>query len=273
MNDIENGLVLFSNKFFGLFPKLILKLFQMNLRRFRIFLIPVFVLLGEIGLAQVTRYNGKVSQQFVMNRESVIIDQSTGKRLTYAAYDEMLRRNLGKYRTQPVFDKYGKASSYALIKKNAQDIHTDGSVIMNPDLMPEVGEQLPAFVMHGLDGREYDSDKLRGRYVLLGFWVKFEKPLYTLASTKVISSFIEENQKKGINIVSLGTTLNTEEECRAFIPKRNCGFVPVPESYGFNHRYKIGETPFFILLDKNGVVKAMAPHTEFAATIGALLLR
>ena len=245
----------------------------MNYRKIGVFIVPFYVLFGSIVLAQVTNYKGKVSQQFVMNKESVIINQSTGKRISYAAYDDILRKNPGKYRTQPVFDVYGQASSFALIRKNAQDIQADGSVMMNSDLMPEVGEQLPPFIMEGLDGREYNSEKLRGKYVLLGFWVKFEKPLYTLASTKVISSFIEENQKRGIDIVSLGTTLNTEEECREFIPKRNCGFIPVPESYGFNHRYKIGETPYFILLDKNGVVKAMAPHTEFVAKIGELNLR
>ena len=245
----------------------------MNYRKIGVFIVPFYVLFGSIVLAQVTNYKGKVSQQFVMNKESVIINQSTGKRISYAAYDDILRKNPGKYRTQPVFDVYGQASSFALIRKNAQDIQADGSVMMNSDLMPEVGEQLPPFIMKGLDGREYSSEKLRGKYVLLGFWVKFEKPLYTLASTKVISSFIEENQKRGIDIVSLGTTLNTEEECREFIPKRNCGFIPVPESYGFNHRYKIGETPFFILLDKNGVVKAMSPHTEFKDRIAELQLR
>ncbi|CAG5069249.1 hypothetical protein DYBT9623_01985 [Dyadobacter sp. CECT 9623] len=221
---------------------------------------------------KVTRYNGKVSQQFVMNRESVIIDRATGKRLSYAEYDEKLKRNPGLYKTLPVFDKYGKASSFEVIKRNQVDVQSDGSVMNNPDLMPEVGEPLSSFIMEGLDGKEYNSDKLRGKYILLGFWVKYEKPLYTLASTKVISNFIEENKKRGIDIVSLGTTLNTREECMEAIPKRNCGFIPVPESYGFNHRYKISETPFFILVDKKGIVKAMAPHTEFSR-ISELVLR
>lgn len=245
----------------------------MNLSRIGIILLPVCLMCISPSKAQVSSYKGKVSQQFVMNKESVIIDQSTGKRISYAAYDDILKRNPGKYRTQPVFDKYGQASSYALIRKNSGDIHANGGVVMNSDLMPEVGEHLPPFVMKGLDGKEYNSEKLKGKYILLGFWVKFEKPLYTLASTKIISNFIAENEKKGIEIISLGTTLNTEEECREAIPRRNCGFVPVPESYGFNHRYKIGETPYFILLDKNGIVKAMAPHTEFAATIGELSLK
>ena len=223
--------------------------------------------------AQVSNYKGKVSQQFVMNRESVIIDQSTGKRLAYANYETILKQNPGKYSTQPVFDKYGKASSFMLIKRSSMEVNANGGVVMNSDLMPQVGEVLPPFVMHGLDGNEYNSEKLRGKYVLLGFWVKFEKPLYTLASTKIISQFIDAHEKRGVKIISLGTTLNTEEECREAIPRRNCGFIPVPESYGFNHRYKIGETPYFILLDKKGVVKAMAPHTEFAATIGELQLR
>ena len=245
----------------------------MNFKKIGIFIIPFFTFFVERNVAQVSNYKGKVSQQFVMNKESVIVDQSTGKRISYNAYDDILKKNTGKYRTQPVFDKYGQASSYALIRKKSQDIAGDGSIIMNSDLMPEIGEPLPPFIMQGLDGKEYNSERLKGKYVLLGFWVKFEKPLYTFNSTKIISAFIEENKKKGINIISLGTTLNTEEECREAIPKRNCGFIPVPESYGFNHRYKIGETPYFILVDKNGIVKAMAPHTEFVAKIGELQLR
>lgn len=221
---------------------------------------------------KVTRYNGKVSQQFVMNRDSPIIDHATGKRISYEAYDNMLKRSPGQYKTQPVFDKYGKASSFEIIKKSQLYVQQDGSVMNNPDLMPEVGEPIAPFVMRGLDGREYDSEKLRGKYILLGFWVRYEKPLYTLASTKVISNFVDENKRKGIDIISLGTTLNTEEECLEAIPKRNCGFIPVPESYGFNHRYKISETPYFILVDRKGIVRAMAPHTEFSK-ISELVLR
>lgn len=221
---------------------------------------------------KVVRYNGKVSQQIVMTRNSPIIDHATGKRISYETYDNMLKRSPGLYKTQPIFDKYGKASSFEIIKKSQLDIQEDGSVMNNPDLMPEVGEPIAPFVMRGLDGKEYDSEKLRGKYILIGFWVRYEKPLYTLASTKVITSFVEENRSRGVEIVSLGTTLNTREECLEAIPKRNCGFIPVPESYGFNHRYKISETPYFILVDRKGIVKAMAPHTEFSK-ISELVLR
>jgi hypothetical protein len=221
---------------------------------------------------KVTRYNGKVSQQFVLNNDTPIIDHSTGKRISMAAYDDILKRNPGVYKTQPIFDKYGKPSSFELIKKSQLQIQSNGAVMANSDLMPEVGEPLPPFIMKGLDGKEYNSDKLRGKYILLGFWVKYEKPLYSLASTKVISDFVNTNKKKGIDVVSLGTTLNTEEECLEAIPKRNCGFIPVPESYGFNHRYKVSETPYFILVDRKGVIRAMAPHTEFSK-ISELVLR
>lgn len=222
-------------------------------------LIILFIRLCE---AQVKEYKGKINQQFVMNSESVIINKSTGKRISYREYDELLTRNPGRYKTVPVFDKYGKPSSFAVARSLGQESSVK-EVNYDSDLLPEIGEVLPPFVMEGLDGKIYDSEKLKGKYVLLGFWVKYEKPLWSLASTKIISNFVEENKRKGIDIISLGTTLNSEEECREAIPKRNCGFIPVPDSFGFNHRYKIGETPFFILLDRNGVVKSMALHTEF----------
>jgi len=234
--------------------------------RFRIlgFLLIIFcVEHSHHVLAQVLRSKGKMNQQFVMNDETVIVNQATGKRISYDAYDELLKKNPGRYRTQPVFDKYGKASSFALIPKTKSEVETGITLTIEEEGMPEIGKPLPPFVMAGLDGKTYDSEKLKGKYILLGFWVKYEKPMYTWESTKIISDFINENQEKGIEIVSLGTTINTDEECRKFIPKRNCGFIPVPDSYGFNHRYKIAETPFFILIDKKGIVRAMAPHTEF----------
>ncbi|NIJ53982.1 TlpA family protein disulfide reductase [Dyadobacter arcticus] len=249
----------------------------MRISKIEIFISLIFTILTlnancQSSEEKVTRYNGKISQQFVINRETIIIEHATGKRISYETYDQILRSNPGVFKTQPIFDKYGKPSSFELIKRSQLQIQDNGSVMHNADLMPEVGEPLPPFVMKGLDGKEYISEKLKGKYILLGFWVKYEKPLYTFASTKVISSFIEENKHRGVEIVSLGTTLNTEEECMEAIPKRNCGFIPVPESYGFNHRYKISETPYFILVDKKGIIKAMASHTEFSQ-ISELMLR
>lgn len=220
--------------------------------------------------AQVRRYEGKVSQQIVVNSQTPITDWASRKKIAYHEYEKLDRANPGKYHLDPIFDKYGKASSFWL--KSRRTGQPSGTMTLNPDMMPEVGEVLPPFVMKGLDGVVYDSEKLKGKYILLGFWVRYEKPLYTLASTKVISAFVDEHRKRGVDIVSLGTTLNTREECLEAIPRKNCGFIPVPESYGFNYRYHIGETPFFILIDKQGIVKAMAPHTEFS-TIGDLILK
>jgi peroxiredoxin len=235
----------------------------MNFRFIGFILIILGVITSPLTLAQVLRSKGKMNHQFVMNDESVIVHTATGKRISYHAYDDLLKKNPGRYRTQPVFDKYGKASSFALISKTKSEIETGITLTIDEEGMPEIGSPITPFVMTGLDGKTYDSERLRGKYILLGFWVKYEKPMYTWESTKIISSFIAENEEKGIEIVSLGTTINTDEECRKFIPKRNCGFVPIPDSYGFNHRYKITETPFFILIDKKGIVRAMAPHTEF----------
>ncbi len=255
----------------GYFPQIKLKrLLPMNLRKAGCIL-AVLLIVVTVSRAQVKEYKGKISQQFVMNKETVIMNKSTGKRISYQEYDDLLKRNPGRYKTVPVFDKFGKPSSFSVTRTmggnyDVRDVNYD------PDMLPEIGETLAPFIMHGLDGKVYDSDKLRGKYILLGFWVRYEKPLWTLASTKIITRFIDENKERGIDIVSLGTTLNTDEECREAIPKRNCGFVPIPESYGFNHRYKIGETPYFILVDRQGVVKAMAPHTEFDK-ISSLVLR
>lgn len=225
---------------------------------------------GSHGFGQVKEYKGKVNQQFVLNSSSVFVNRSTGKRMSYREYDELMRRSPGQYKTEPVFDKYGKPSSFSVSRNLGRD--GLGGVANATDLQPEIGDLLPPFVMEGLDGHTYDSEKLKGKYVLLGFWVRYEKPLWTLASTKVISQFIDENKRRGIEIVSLGTTMDSEEMCREAIPRRNCGFIPIPDSFGFNHRYKVAETPFFVLLDKNGYVLATAKHTEFDK-IGSMRLK
>lgn len=232
----------------------------------------IIFLMHREGLSQenVKRYNCKVSQQIVINSQSVIINKATRKKLSYKEYEQLERANPGSYKLEPVFDEYGKASSFWLTKISSRQ--NDRVISFDEDLMPEIGEELPHFVMKGLDGVTYDSERLKGKFVLLGFWIRYEKPLYSQAATKVIMDFINAQKSRGVDIVSLGTTLDNREECLQKIPKRNCGFIPVPESYGFNHRYHVGETPFFILLDKQGKVKAMAPHTEFSK-IGELTLR
>ncbi|CAG4998209.1 hypothetical protein DYBT9275_01954 [Dyadobacter sp. CECT 9275] len=242
----------------------------MKIIKNRMFFLVFSAFLVQAAMAQVKRYEGKVSQQLTVNSSTVIIDRSTRKQISYRSYEQLIQSAPGKYKLEPVFDKYGKASSFMLTRRTSAE--APQVIGFDEDLRPEVGEPLPPFVMQGLDGVTYDSEKLKGSYVLLGFWIRYEKPLYTLASTKVISAFVDAHRRRGIEIVSLGTTLDTREECLVNIPKRNCGFVPIPESFGFNHRYHIAETPFFILLDKQGNVMAMAPHTEFSL-IGDLLLR
>ncbi|WP_131694683.1 TlpA family protein disulfide reductase [Dyadobacter tibetensis] len=220
-----------------------------------------FVLTGPVLVAQdIKEYKGKITQQYSLNASTVIINEQNRKPLSLAQYDRLNKDSPGTYRLVPQFNRFGKVDHFLMVNRKGE---AGSFILFEEDLMPEVGEELPAFEMLGLDGKVYKSESLRGQYILLGFWVRFEKPLYTLASTRVISDFIGEQARKGVHVVSLGTTLNTREECLKAIPKRNCGFVPVPQSYGFNHRYHIGETPYFILIDKHGKVLARAAHTEF----------
>ena len=154
-------------------------------------------------------YRGKISQQIAVNSTTPIYKGFSHDVIAYSEYQILVNKKNTSYQLEPLFDAYGKASSFRLFKTSSSE--EQRTIHFNPQLMPEVGEELPLFIMKGLDGVTYNSTKLKGRYVLLSFWVRFEKPYYTLASTRIISDFIKKQKVNGIEVVSLATTHNSKK--------------------------------------------------------------
>jgi hypothetical protein len=71
----------------------------------------------------------------------------------------------------------------------------------------------------------------------LSFWLRFRKPFFSDNQTKDLVKLVGKAQAKGIQLVSLGTTPDSKEECINAMATYSLGLVPVPSSYEFTKQY------------------------------------
>ncbi|GHB69222.1 peroxiredoxin family protein [Persicitalea jodogahamensis] len=191
-----------------------------------------------------------------MDDQTRFLDKETGKPLTYKDFQRLNREFPNQYLPIAVYDKYGNTDYYLVRKKLKVELET-GQVDMFGELeKPIVGKPVQPFVMQGADGKTYDSEQLRGSYVMLSFWLKFKKPFFGPGNTKDLVALLSSVKAKGIPVVSLGVSYSSAEECRAAMEEFDLGFVPIPDSRGFTIRYASLNTPSFLLIDPDGKVLA-----------------
>jgi peroxiredoxin len=151
-------------------------------------------------------------------------------------------------------DETGKPAYYVLRKRTKEELEAGHPFLANDHKKPEIGQPILPYVMQGADGKTYSSDKLKGKYVLLSFWNKLENPYLGVNQTEQINTLLEKAKEKKVKLVSLGTTLATQEECLKAMEEMNLGFVPIPESTGFKNRYGMFRTPSYLLIGPEGTL-------------------
>ncbi len=211
----------------------------------------LIVVLAQPGLAQFETVHR-------MDDKTRFVDKETNKSLTYKDFQRLNREFPNQYLPLAVYDKYGKTDYYLLRRKTKEEVET-GQINMFDELeKPKVGEAVAPFVMEGADGKTYDSEKLKGSYVLLSFWLKLQKPRFGPNSTKDLVTLLKKVQTKGISVVSLGMSYSSPEECQAAMKAFDLSFVPIPDSHSFTMRYASLNTPSYLLIGPEGKILAIS---------------
>ena len=159
-----------------------------------------------------------------------------------------------EYSAIPQINEYGQASFYVVRKRTKEEMEFGQASLLNDYKKPEPGEILSPFVMQGADGQTYSSVTLRGKYVLLSFWPKLEKPFFDENQAKVLVELNDIARKKGIDLVSLGITMSSMEECLAATDAFKLGFVPIPDSRNFMIKYGLSISPSYLLVGSDGAL-------------------
>jgi peroxiredoxin len=214
------------------------------------------VALCPVLFAQTTGYRMEkiVSRKMTIDENSTIYDKETGRKLPFDEMVSLLNQTPRIYALVTEIDETGKPAYYVLRKRTKEELEAGHPFLANDHKKPEIGQPILPYVMQGADGKTYSSDKLKGKYVLLSFWNKLENPYLGVNQTEQINTLLEKAKEKKVKLVSLGTTLATQEECLKAMEEMNLGFVPIPESTGFKNRYGMFRTPSYLLIGPEGTL-------------------
>ncbi|WP_338868264.1 hypothetical protein WBJ53_17080 [Spirosoma sp. SC4-14] len=204
--------------------------------------------LAQVGVQKVAvRQNRRTKEN-----APAIIDQTTGKRITMAQYNQLINENPYAYHLVPDYDEFGQPSSYTLRVSTDEERETHQFRDRDPARQPKAGQLIAPFRMAGINGKTYRSADLVGQLTILSFWISLDKPFWTEKQANDLADALQAYHSDKPPVV-LGV-LNSEP------PKVNLDgllpFVAIPNAYGFHSKYHITSIPTFIVIDSAGRVMA-----------------
>lgn len=214
-------------------------------------------------LAQVVVSKTGIHQEVHIDESTKIVDKTTGKQISYQAYRQLIHKDPFGYHVIPVFDEYGKASSYMIRPTTAEERETHFFYDeLDPTLQPKVGEPIPLFVMNDLNGKVYRSTDLKGHVVILSFWVSLSKPFWGLNQAKQFADVMQLYQSD-TGLISLGIVQESKQELASVMATQTLPFMPIPDSYSFNRKFQVASIPSFIVIDKVGNIAAFINGSDY----------
>lgn len=202
-----------------------------------------------------TVQRGSIRQVMRINESTKIFDKTSGKRISYQEYDQLMKKDRNGYHLEPIFDEYGQASAYKLRPTTAEERETHRFDHGDPAMRPKVGEPMSEFVMKGIDDKVYRLTELKGHVVVHSFWISLKRPFWGPNQAKNFADVLRPYQSK-TDLISLGILHESKEDISTLIDPETLPFIPIPNSYGFHQKFYVTATPSFIVIDRTGRVAA-----------------
>jgi peroxiredoxin len=204
--------------------------------------------------AQTVHMEG-IKQVMRVNESTRIFDKTSGKRISYQEYDQLMRKDRYAYHLEPIFDEYGQASAYKLRPTTAEERETRRFDLGDPTMRPKVGEPMAEFVMKGIDDKVYRLTELKGHVIVLSFWISLKKPIWGPNQAKSFADALRPYQSK-TDLISLGVLHESKDDISTLVAIETLPFIPIPDSYGFHQKFYVRAGPSFIVIDRTGRVAA-----------------
>lgn len=190
-----------------------------------------------------------------INENTPIFDKQTGKRIPYETYQQLIKTNSNQYHAVPIFNEYGEASAYSLRAATPEEQTTHQFNDRDLSQRPKVGDAMPEFVMKGIDNKEYKLSDLKGRVIVLSFWISLRRPFWGPKQAQDFADVLRPFRSE-TDPISLGILQATQEEIENIMSTTTLPFVAVPNSYGFHQKFQVTTSPSFIVIDRKGNVAA-----------------
>jgi peroxiredoxin len=114
-----------------------------------------------------------------------------------------------------------------------------------------IGQQLPAFKIHGYDFRVWDSDQLRGRVLVMNFWFTACGPC--IKEIPLLNKLTTDYKYK--NVVFLALAPESRGLIKRFLKKNPFKYNIVPAALKYIEQLQVENFPTHLIIDKNGVIR------------------
>ena len=135
---------------------------------------------------------------------------------------------------------------------------TLAAAIFGQQKKPAAQPSAPAFNVSSIDGKNFDSEKLKGKVVVLNLW--FVNCPNCVEEIKLLNKLVDEY--KGKDVVFIGLSTNDKAKLESFLKKNPFKYNIVPKAMqtilSFGEPDKNGEInipfPMHIVVDRDGKI-------------------
>ncbi|WP_282125117.1 TlpA family protein disulfide reductase [Marinifilum flexuosum] len=177
-----------------------------------------------------------------------IYNKNTGKLISEKEILELQKTK--KLHFEPVINKFGKIERYEIDPNQTCNYSR-----IDTSKRTKRGDLFPPFVMKSIKSKTLDSEKFKGKYILLQFQFTFKEPFFIEKAFNEFEEIISElNETK--NVKGIFISKSSTEESIEKINDKPYSFSIIADGRNFLEKYTIINSPTFILIDKSGNLKS-----------------
>lgn len=141
---------------------------------------------------------------------------------------------------------------YDFSAKRYPDEYTSETRKVNKQLFALKGKKMPGFSTTGFDGRNFSSEQMKGKLVLLDFWEVWCGPC--IESMPKVQQLYEKYKSKGLEVYGIVHEKEYLETAKQLIGKKKISFPMLLGTETSSKDFSIIAVPTYILINKAGDV-------------------
>lgn len=121
----------------------------------------------------------------------------------------------------------------------------------NPFISSLMNKPIKKFSFKDIDQKNWNSEKLKGKIVVMNFWFTSCKPC--ILEMPHLNKLVEENMNNPV--VFIAPAPEDDTQIRRFLKKYSFEYIIIPSSLGYITDMKIENFPTHLVIDKKGIIR------------------